>query len=208
MSSLLTKNLGSLQTPIGSESHAGFTVEQSRKYLSKAKELGFGLKIHADEIEEIGGTELAGEMGAISAEHLVAAGEKGMAAMAKAGTMAMLLPATSFYLGKNYAPARRMIELGIPVAIATDFNPGSCPSLSLQFGINLGYLKYGMTPEEVLTAVTINPACAIGRGHIVGTLEVGKQADIVIWNAPDMEMLCYRFGSNLAWKVIKEGEII
>lgn len=185
---------------------AVFNVEQSRKYLSKAKELGFGLKIHADEIEEIGGSELAGEMGAISAEHLIAAGEKGMAAMAKAGTTAMLLPATSFYLGKTYAPARRMIELGIPVAIATDFNPGSCPSLSLQFGINLGYLKYRMTPEEVLTAVTINPACAMGRGHIVGTLEVGKQADIVIWNAPDMQMLCYRFGSNLAWKVIKKGK--
>jgi len=185
-----------------------FNVEQSRKYLAKAKELGFGLKLHADEIEEIGGSELAGEMGAISAEHLIVAGEKGMAAMAKAGTTAMLLPATSFYLGKNYAPARRMIELKIPVAIATDFNPGSCPSLSLQFAINLGYLKYRMTPDEVLTAVTINPACAIGRGHIVGTLEVGKQADIVIWNAPDMEMLCYRFGSNLAFKVIKEGEII
>ncbi len=185
---------------------AVFTVEQSRKYLSKAKELGFGLKIHADEIEAIGGSELAGEMGAISAEHLIAAGENGMAAMAKAGTTAMLLPATSFYLGKTYAPARRMIELGIPVAIASDFNPGSCPSLNLQFAINLGYLKYGMTPEEVLTAVTINPACAIGRGQVVGTLEVGKQADIVIWDAPDMEMLCYRFGSNLAWKVIKEGE--
>ncbi len=184
-----------------------FNVKQSRKYLTKAKELGFGLKIHADEIEEIGGTELAGEMGAISAEHLIAVGEEGMAALAKAGTTAMLLPATSFYLGKNYAPARRMIELEIPVAIATDFNPGSCPSLSLQFGINLGYLKYAMTPEEILTAVTINPACAIGRGHIVGTLEVGKQADIVIWDAPDMEMLCYRFGSNLAWQVIKEGEI-
>ena len=185
-----------------------FNVEQSRKYLSKAKELGFGLKIHADEIEEIGGSELAGEMGAVSAEHLIAAGEKGMAAMAKAGTIAMLLPATSFYLDKPYAPARRMIEIKIPVAIASDFNPGSCPSLNLQFAINLGYLKYRMTPEEVLTAVTINAACAIGRGQKAGTLEVGKQADIVIWNAPDMEMLCYRFGSNMAWKVIKKGELI
>lgn len=184
-----------------------FDVNQSRKYMTKAKELGLGLKIHADEIEEIGGSQLAGEMGAISAEHLIAAGEKGMAAMAKAGTTAMLLPATSFYLGKNYAPARRMIELGIPVAIASDFNPGSCPSLNLQFAINLGYLKYRMTPEEVLTAVTINPACAIGRGHKVGTLEVGKQADIVIWNAPDMEMLCYRFGSNQVMKVIKNGDL-
>jgi len=185
-----------------------FDVKQSRKYMQKAKELGFGLKIHADEIEEIGGSELAGEMGAISAEHLIAAGEKGMAAMAKAGTTAMLLPATSFYLGKTYAPARRMMALGIPVAIASDFNPGSCPSLNLQFAMNLGYLKYRMTPEEVLTAVTINPACAIGRGELVGTLEVGKKADVVIWNAPDMEMLCYRFGSNLALQTIKNGEMV
>lgn len=185
-----------------------FDVPQSRKYLECAKSHGFGLKIHADEIEEIGGSELAGEMGAISAEHLIAIGEKGMASMANAGTTAMLLPATSFYLGKTFAPARRMIELGIPVAIASDFNPGSCPSLNLQFAINLGYLRYKMTPEEILTAVTINPACAIGRGQEVGTAEVGKQADLVIWDAPNMEMLCYRFGSNLAMQVIKKGILV
>lgn len=185
-----------------------FDVPQSRKYMECAKAHGLGLKIHADEIEEIGGSELAGEMGAISAEHLIAIGENGLASMAKAGTTAMLLPATSFYLGKTFAPARKMIELGIPVAIASDFNPGSCPSLNLQFAINLGYLRYKMTPEEILTAVTINPACAIGRGDKVGTLEVGKQADIVIWDAPNMEMLCYRFGSNLAMQVIKEGILV
>lgn len=185
-----------------------FDVNQSRKYMECAKHHGFGLKIHADEIEEIGGSELAGEMGAISAEHLIAIGEKGMEAMRKAGTTAMLLPATSFYLGKNFAPARRMIELGIPVSLASDFNPGSCPSLNLQFAINLGYLRYKMTPEEILTAVTINPACAIGTGDKVGTLEVGKKADLVIWEAEDMEMLCYRFGSNLAMQVIKEGAVV
>ena len=184
-----------------------FDTEQSRRYLERARELGLGLKIHADEIEEIGGSRLAGELEAVSAEHLIAAGEEGMASMARGGTTAMLLPATSFYLGKNYAPARRMIQLGIPVAIASDFNPGSCPSLNLQLVMNLGYLKYGMTPEEVLTAVTINPACAIGRGHLVGTLEIGKQADLVIWDAPDMEMLCYRFGSNQVRQVIKKGAL-
>lgn len=120
----------------------------------------------------------------------------------------MLLPATSFYLDKPYAPARAMIERGIPVALATDFNPGSCPSLNLQLVMNLGYLKDKMTPEEILTAVTINPACAIGKGSTVGTLEPGKQADLVIWDAPDMEMLCYRFGSNLAAQVIKKGELV
>jgi len=185
-----------------------FDVHQSKKYLECAKAYGFGLKIHADEIEEIGGSKLAGELGAASAEHLIAAGEKGMASMKKGGTAAMLLPATSFYLGKTYAPARRMIELGIPVAIASDFNPGSCPSLNMQFAMNLGYLRYKMTPEEILTAVTINPACAIGRGGKVGTLETGKQADLVIWDAPNMEMLCYRFCSNLALQVIKKGELV
>lgn len=185
-----------------------FNAQQSKKYMEKAREQGFDLKIHADEIEDIGGSKLAGEMKATSAEHLIAAGEEGMDSMAKGGTTAMLLPSTSFYLGKTYAPARRMIEKSIPVAIASDFNPGSCPSLNLQLGVNLGYLRYKMTPEEILTAVTINPACAINRGHLVGTLEIGKQADIVIWNAPDFEMLCYRFGSNLTDKVIKKGELI
>ncbi|MDO4485882.1 MAG: imidazolonepropionase [Bacillota bacterium] len=185
-----------------------FDAAQSRKYMEKAREYGFELKIHADEIEDIGGSALAGEMEAVSAEHLIAAGEAGMDSMAAGGTTAMLLPATSFYLGKTYAPARTMIDKGIPVAIASDFNPGSCPSLNLQLAVNLGYLRYKMTPEEILTAVTINPACAINRGDIVGTVEEGKQADIVIWNAPDFEMLCYRFGSNLADKIIKKGELI
>ena len=186
-----------------------FDKEQSRVYLEKARELGFGLKIHADEIEAIGGSVLAGEMKAVSAEHLIVIDEAGMASMAKGGTTAMLLPATSFYLGATFAPARRMIdEYGIPVAMASDFNPGSCPSLNLQFVMNLGYLKYRMTPEEILTAVTINPACAIGRGHLVGTVEEGKQADLVIWDAPNMEMLCYRFGSNLALQTIKKGILV
>lgn len=186
-----------------------FDVEQSRKYLQAAKDMGFGLKIHADEIEAIGGSVLAGEMHATSAEHLIVIDDAGMASMAKGGTIAMCLPATSFYLGATFAPVRRMIdEFEVAVAIASDFNPGSCPSLNLQFVMNLGYLKYRMTPEEVLTAVTINPACGINRGDRVGTLEVGKDADMVIWNAPNMEMLCYRFGSNLALQTIKKGNLV
>ena len=185
-----------------------FNYEQSRKYLLRAKELGFGLRIHADEIEAIGGSRLAGELGCVSAEHLISIDEDGLESMAKGGTTAMCLPATSFYLDANYAPARRMIEMGIPVACASDFNPGSCPSMNLQFVMNLACLKYRLLPEEVLTAVTINPACAIGRGDRVGTLEVGKQADLVIWDAPDMEMLCYRFGSNMTARVVKKGKII
>ncbi len=185
-----------------------FDKEQSRVYLEEARKLGYGLKIHADEIEAIGGSVLAGEMKAASAEHLIVIDEEGMQSLAKGGTVAMLLPATSFYLGATFAPARRMVQLGIPVAMASDFNPGSCPSLNLQFVMNLGYLKYRLTPEEILTAVTINPACAIGRGHLVGTLEEGKQADLVIWDAPNMEMLCYRFGSNLALQTIKKGILV
>lgn len=174
--------------------------------MEAAKKLGFNLKIHADEIEAIGGSVLAGQMKAKSAEHLIVIDDKGMNALAEGGTTAMCLPATSFYLGATFAPVRRMIdEFEIPVAIASDFNPGSCPSLNLQFVMNLGYLKYRMTPEEVLTAVTINPACAINRGNITGTIEEGKQGDLVIWNAQDMEMLCYRFGSNQVMKTIKKG---
>lgn len=185
-----------------------FDVHQSEKMLKAGQALGLRARIHADEIEEIGGAVLSGEMGAISAEHLIATGEKGMASMAKGGVIADLLPCTSLYLNKTFAPARRMIELGIPVAIASDFNPGSCPSLNLQLAMSMGYVKYRMTPEEILTAVTINAACSCGLEEKVGTLEVGKQADIVIWNAPDMEMLVYRFGSNLAKTVIKRGEVV
>lgn len=186
-----------------------FNYEQSKKYLQAAKDMGFGLKIHADEIEAIGGSRLAGEIGATSAEHLIVINDEGLRSMSKGGTIAMTLPATSFYLGATFAPARRMIdEFEIPVAMASDFNPGSCPSLNLQFVINLGYLRYKMTPEEILTAVTINPACGINRGDLVGTLEVGKQADMVIWDAPNMEMLCYRLGSNLALQTIKKGELV
>lgn len=185
-----------------------FNVEESKVYMEAALKNGFKLKIHADEIEAMGGSELAGQMGATSAEHLIAIEESGMDSMAAGGTIAVLLPATSFYLDKTYAPARQMIEKGIPVAIASDFNPGSCPSLNLQFCMNLGCLKYKMTPEEVLTAVTINGAAAVGREKTVGSIEVGKKMDMVIWEAPNMEMLCYRFGSNLVHSVIKDGELV
>lgn len=186
-----------------------FNAEQSEIYMKKAKELGFGLKIHADEIEAIGGSLLAGKMKAASAEHLIVIDEAGLEALSEGGVTAMCLPATSFYLGAGFAPVRKMIDdFEIPVAMASDFNPGSCPSLNMQLVINLGYLKYRMTPEEILTAVTINPACAINRGDKTGTLEVGKQGDLVVWDAPDMETLCYRFGSNLAVQTVKKGILV
>ena len=185
-----------------------FDVEQSRKMLTYGQAYGFKVKIHADEIDAIGGSVLAGEIGATSAEHLIAIDDAGIASMAKGGTIACLLPGTSLYLNKEFAPARKLIEAGVPVSICTDFNPGSCPSNDLQLCMNLGYLKYRMTPEEVLAAVTINAACAVNRGDTLGTVEPGKQADLVIWDAEDLDYLVYRMGTNKAAKVIRKGVIV
>lgn len=185
-----------------------FTAEESRTILACAKRHGLIPKIHADEIDPIGGSQLAGEIGAISAEHLIVCPPEGIASMAKGGTVACLLPATSFYLGSTFAPARDMVNAGVPVAMATDFNPGSCPCLNLQFVMNLGCLKYRLTPEEVLTAVTLNAAAAIDMADQVGSVEAGKLGDLVIWDAPDLDYICYRLGSNLAKTVIKRGRLV
>ena len=185
-----------------------FTVEESRQVLEAGLKYGLRPKIHADEIEAIGGSQLAGEIGAISAEHLIVCPPSGIASMARGGTVACCLPATSFYLGAAYAPVQDMVQAGVPVAMATDFNPGSCPCLNMQFVINLGCLKYKLTPEEVLTAVTLNGAAAIDLADKVGSVEEGKLGDLVIWDAPDLDYICYRVGSNLAKTVIKRGEIV
>ena len=185
-----------------------FTVEESRRILEAGLKYGLRPKIHADEIEAIGGSRLAGEIGAISAEHLIVCPPEGIDALAKGGVIACLLPATSFNLGAVFAPARDMVKAGVPVAMATDFNHGSCPCLNMQFVINLGCLKYKLTPEEVLTAVTLNGAAAIGMADRVGSVETGKQGDLVIWDAPDLDYICYRVGSNLAGTVIKKGAVV
>ncbi|MBQ1409968.1 MAG: imidazolonepropionase [Oscillospiraceae bacterium] len=182
-----------------------FTAEESRQVLECGKEYGLIPKIHADEIDPIGGSQLAGQIGAISAEHLIVCPDEGIASMARGGTIACLLPATSFYLNSTYAPARKMIEQGVPVALASDYNPGSCPCLNLQLVMNIACLKYRLTPEEVLTGVTLNAAAAIGMAELVGSVDRAKQADLVIWDAPDLNYLCYRLGSNLAHTVIKKG---
>ena len=185
-----------------------FTVEEARRVLEAGLKNGLRPKIHADEIEAIGGSQLAGEIGAISAEHLIVCPPEGIESMARGGVIACLLPATSFNLGSTFAPARDMVTAGVPVAMATDFNPGSCPCLNLQFVINLGCLKYKLTPEEVLTAVTLNGAAAIDMADKVGSVEPGKQADLVIWDAPDLDYICYRVGSNLTRHVIKKGAVV
>jgi len=183
-----------------------FTAEETRRILLAGQKHGLRSKVHADEIEAIGGSQLAGEIGAVSAEHLIVCPDEGIESMAKGGTVACLLPATSFYLGATFAPARKMIEAGVPVAMATDFNPGSCPCLNMQLVINLGCLRYRLTPEEVLTAVTLNGAAACGRAASRGSIEPGKLCDLVIWDAPDLNYICYRLGSNLAKQVIKTGK--
>ena len=185
-----------------------FTVEESRQVLEAGLKYGLRPKIHADEIEAIGGSQLAGELGAISAEHLIVCPPEGIESLAKGGVIACLLPATSFNLGATFAPARDMVTAGVPVAMATDFNPGSCPCLNLQFVINLGCLKYRLTPEEVLTAVTLNAAAVIDVADKVGSVEPGKLGDLVIWDAPDLDYICYRVGSNLVKTVIKKGVVV
>ncbi len=185
-----------------------FTSAEAERILKKGISCGLKAKMHADEIDPIGGSEVAGRLGAISAEHLIAATPDGIEALKKGGTVAVLLPATSFYLDKPYARARDMLSAGVPVAIASDFNPGSCPSSNLQLVMNLACWKYRLTPEEALNAVTKNAAAAIGRADRIGTLEVGKQADILIWNANNLDYIFYRFGQNLVKTVIKNGKIV
>ncbi|MDD4312735.1 MAG: amidohydrolase family protein, partial [Eubacteriales bacterium] len=185
-----------------------FSVEQSRRVLQTARSLGLGRKIHADEIDAIGGVLLAGELSATSAEHLIATDDRGISALARGNVIACLLPQTSLYLNKNFARAREMITRGVAVAVASDFNPGSCPSLNLQLSANLAYLRYRMTPEETLTALTLNAACAIGIGERLGSIEPGKQADLTLWNADGMELLCYRMGSNQVKAVVKRGKVV
>ncbi|MDF2652081.1 MAG: imidazolonepropionase [Paenibacillus sp.] len=189
--------------------HGVFSVEESEQILLAAKAMGFGLKIHADEIEPMGGAQLAGKLGCISAEHLIAASDEGLEAMKRAGVIAVCLPATSFNLRlKHHARARRMIEMGLPIALSTDYNPGSSPTESMQLVMTLGCLNLGMTPEEVLTAVTINAAHAIGKADTIGSLEAGKQADLVIFNADNLAYLPYHFGINHVHSVFKQGKMV
>ncbi|EIT85779.1 imidazolonepropionase [Fictibacillus macauensis ZFHKF-1] len=184
-----------------------FTVEQSRTFLLAAMEAGFAVKIHADEIDPLGGTEMACSIGATSADHLVGASPEGVQQLGKTNTVAVLLPGTTFYLGKDhFAPARDMIEAGAAVALSTDFNPGSSPTENLQFIMNLAALRLKLKPEEIWNAVTVNAAYAIGRGHEAGALEVGRSADVVLWNAPNYHYVPYHYGVNHVKTVWKNGK--
>lgn len=184
-----------------------FSVEQSRKYMETAKEKGFRVKIHADEIDPLGGLELAIEQDAISADHLVAASETGKKQLADSDTVAVLLPGTTFYLGKNeFADARSMIDQGGAVSLATDYNPGSCVTDNLQMIMAIAALKLKMTPNEIWNAVTVNAAHAIDADR--GTLNAGDDANIVVWDAPNHEYIPYHYGVNHAYKVFADGKLI
>lgn len=185
-----------------------FTVEESRKILSAAKELGYKIKIHADEVVSLGGVELAGELHAVSAEHLMVITDSGIEALAKNNVIADLLPATSFNLRHEYAPARKILEAGVQVALSTDYNPGSCPSENLQFVMQLGAAHLKMTTEEVFKAVTINGAKAVCREQEVGSIEVGKKADIAIFDVPNADYMLYHFGVNHTDSVYKNGKLV
>ena len=185
-----------------------FTIEESEYILQKAKEMGYKLKIHADEIESLGGAELAAKLGCVSADHLLAASDEGIKMMAENNVVANILPATSFNLNKNYADCRKMIDMGAIVSLSSDYNPGSCPSENLQLVMQLGCLHLKMTPNEVLTAVTINAAYAIDRADKIGSIEVGKNADFVVFDARNVEYLMYHFGINHTKKVYKNGNLV
>ncbi|UCE37426.1 MAG: imidazolonepropionase [Thermoplasmata archaeon] len=184
-----------------------FSVEQSRKILMKGKEHGFRPKIHADEIVQLGGTELAAEVEAISASHLVKSSDEGIKSMAEKEVIGVLVPGTPFALmQKEYPRARFMIDSGVPVALATDFNP-NCWTESMQFMIALACYNMGMLPSEAIVASTINAAHAINRAQEIGSLEVGKEADIIILDCPNHMHIPYRFGGNLVETVVKDGKI-
>lgn len=184
-----------------------FTLEQSRAILLAGQDAGLDAKIHADELSDQGGARLAAEIEAISADHLLRASEDGLRAMARSGTMAVLLPATALFLGLPYADARRIIDLNGSIAIGTDFNPGTSPTYSMPMAVALACLGMKLTPAEAVVAATINAAHAIGMAEEVGSLEPGKAADIAIIEMDDYRLLPVSFGVNPVQTVIKRGRV-
>ncbi len=185
-----------------------FTLEQSRQILTRAGALGFPLKIHADEFDNLGGASLAAELGAASADHLVKTSDADIAAMARSETVAVSLPCTPFGLAEcDYTPAKKIIEADGYFALATDCNPGTTWNESMQFVIALACRSMGLTPAQAIAASTINSAHAIRRSDSIGSIEPGKQADLLILNIPDYRHLGYRYGTNLVKQVVKRGHV-
>lgn len=185
-----------------------YTTGEAKRILEAGKKAGLKAKIHADEVESVSAAELAGEIKAVSAEHLVSASDNGIKSLAENGVVAVLLPTTSFYLMLNkFARARKMIKDGVIVALATDCNPGTSPTESLQATMTFACFGLKMLPEEIINAMTINGAAAISRENEIGSIEVGKKADIIVFNAKNLDYLIYHFGVNAVDTVIKNGKI-
>jgi len=177
--------------------------------LGAARDLGFGLKIHVDEFEPLGGTRLAVELGVTSADHLVSTPPEELEMLARSDTVAVALPGTPFGLGHHdYTPARALIDAGGAVALATDCNPGTCWCENMQFMIALACRTMSMTPAEAISAATVNAAHALGLGDLVGSLEPGKCADLILLDVPSYQHLAYRFGTNLVRTIIAAGQIV
>lgn len=185
-----------------------FEIEDSRRLMSSAKAMGYKLKFHADEIVQLGGAELAAELGAVSADHLLHVSDEGIKALAEAGVVATLLPLTAFALKEGFAPARRMIDAGCAVALATDLNPGSCFSGSVPLTIALACIYMGMSIEEVVTALTLNGAAACGLSGRKGSIEPGKDGDVVILDFDNINMLPYYVGMNCVKTTIAKGKVL
>jgi imidazolonepropionase len=186
--------------------HGVFDAAESRRVLAAGRRHGLAPRLHADEFVDSGGAELAAELGACSADHLIAVSEAGIAALAAAGVTAVLLPGTSFFLMKHrYAPARRLVAAGVPVALATDCNPGSSYTESMPMVLILAVFELGLSIEESLTAATLNAACSLGLGGEIGSIEAGKRADLVLLAAPNLLHLAYHYGINPVAAVIKGG---
>jgi imidazolonepropionase len=186
-----------------------FSAAESRRVLEAGVRHGLAPRLHADEFVDSGGAELAADLGALSADHLMAVSPAGIEALARSGVTAVLLPGTSFFLMKHrYAPARALIEAGVPVALATDCNPGSCHTESIPMVVVLAVLELGLTIEESLCAATLNSACSLGLGGEIGSIEVGKRADLVLLDAPNLLHLVYHFGINPVAAVVKAGRLV
>ncbi len=185
-----------------------FTPEQTRTLCADAARLGWRIHLHADELCDLGGAALAAELGAAAASHLLHASREGIAAMARAGVIAIALPGVSFFLRDRFAPVRDLVKAGVPVAIATDCNPGSSHTESMPAVMALACLGAGLSSEEALVAATLNAAAALGRADRVGSVEVGKQADLVVLDAPSPKHLVYHFGVNLVRHVVKAGDVV
>jgi imidazolonepropionase len=190
------------------ESHV-FTVAEARHILGRAKQLGLGLRLHADQLTAGGGGRLAAELGASSADHLEWVDDDGIRLMAESKVTAVLLPGAVFNLGlTRYAPARQLIDAGVSVAIATDFNPGSSPTPSMQMALSIACTQMRMSPAEAITAATVNAAYSLDLGGQVGSLEVGKQADVVVFDVADYRQIPYFFGVNHALVTVKAGKVV